>query len=444
MIFSFSTCRLVLLVSAACNAMTSAELTVNLGGAGHYAILAMTGISTVPSSNIYGDIAVSPIDEAAMTGFALTLDLSEQFSKSTQVFASSGGDASSTHSGHAYAASYGAPISDVLTVAVVDMETAYTDAANRLNADATRINVEAGILGGLFGGPDDPLTPGVYTFDTNVFLNGDVHFSGDGVYIIQMTGNLVQAAGYEVILGAGARAENIFWQVEGFVEVGAGATMQGIILAKTKVDFITGSSLKGRVLTQTACNLQMATITEPSPEPTDTTITEPDTEPIEGSDDLVSFFYLELETDGNPEDDDIFDAVDLFVDSYNQLLVTEYDDSFDRRMSNATNASVESLSPGSRRLDHPQQESRQLGRRHYLLFLRISGSCRGCGSNSFFTNQSNRRDRKLLDESGSDNLLPGVPTEAALLAAYSSELSSSLVDYGSIVGAVSLYEVSEP
>jgi hypothetical protein len=57
--------------------------------------------------------------------------------------------------------------------------------------------------------------------------------------------------------------------------------MQGIILAKTKVDFITGSSLKGRILTQTACNLQMATTTEPGPEPTDTEPT--DTEPIEGS-----------------------------------------------------------------------------------------------------------------------------------------------------------------
>jgi hypothetical protein len=441
MVFSFSTCQLVLLVSAACNAMTSAELTVNLGGAGHYAILAKTGISTVPSSSIFGDIAVSPIAATAMTGFALTLDSSTQFSKSTQVFASSGGDASSTHSGHAYAASYGAPISAVLTVAVGAMETAYTDAANRLNADAARINVGGGILGGVYGGPDAPLTPGVYTFGSNVLLNGDVHFSGDGVYIIQMTGNLVQAAGYEVILSAGAKSENIFWQVAGFVKVNAGATMQGIILAKTKVDFITGSSLKGRILTQTACNLQMATITEPSSEPTDTTITEPDTEPIEGSNDLVSSFYLELETNGTPDYDNIFDAVDLFVDSFNRLLVTEYDDPFERRMRNAI---VDSITPGRRRLDHPQQESRRLQSMHYLLFLRVSGSCMGCGSNSWFTNQSIRRDRKLLDENVFDNLLPGVPTEAALLAAYSFELSSSSGDYGSIVGAISLDEVSEP
>jgi hypothetical protein len=33
-------------------------------------------------------------------------------------------------------------------------------------------------------------------------------------------------------------------------------------LVKTDVVFVTGSSLNGRVLAQTACNLQMATITE--------------------------------------------------------------------------------------------------------------------------------------------------------------------------------------
>jgi hypothetical protein len=272
MMFSFSTCRFVLLVSAACSAMTSAEPTVNLGFADQYVILAKSGISTVPSSNIYGDIAVSPIAATAMTGFSLTLDSTAQFSKSTQVLASTGGDPSLRHPGHAFSASYGAPISAVLTAAVGAMETAYTDAAGRLNPDGDRLNLGGGILGGVYaGGPEAPLTPGVYTFASNVDLNGNVHFSGDGVYIIQITGNLEQAAAYGVFLEDGAKPENIFWQVAGHVVVGTGATMQGIILAKTKADFLTGSSLNGRVLTQTACNLQQATITEP------------DTEPIEGS-----------------------------------------------------------------------------------------------------------------------------------------------------------------
>jgi hypothetical protein len=37
--------------------------------------------------------------------------------------------------------------------------------------------------------------------------------------------------------------------------------MKGIVLAKKHVMFITGSFLDGRVLTQTACNLQSTTIT---------------------------------------------------------------------------------------------------------------------------------------------------------------------------------------
>jgi hypothetical protein len=429
MMFSFSICRLVLLVSAACSAMTSAELTVNLGGAGDYVILAKSGISTLPSSKITGNIAVSPIVATAMTGFSLILDpTTQQFSKSTQV------------TGQAHAASYGAPISAALTTAVGAMGAAYTDAASRLNPDADRTNVGGGILGGVYGGPTKPLTPGVYTFVSNVRLDGDVHFSGAGVFIIQMTENLVQAANCNVILEDGARPENIFWQVAGFVQVGADAHMEGIILAKTKVDFITGSSLNGRVLTQTACNLQM------------TTIIEPDTEPI---DDFVSFFKWELKTDYSAlelfEDfaDILKNHADLFVESYNDLQLTGYDDPFGRRMYSAI-----FIAPGGRRLDHPQQESRQL-QKNPLLFLQVSGYCRGCGSDFSFTkNQVVGRHRKLQllqpDEPTDDwsefPPQPQVPTESDMFDRYVYLLSSSessSAKYGSIE-LVDLKEVSNP
>mmetsp|Transcript_1041 Transcript_1041/g.2098 ORF Transcript_1041/g.2098 Transcript_1041/m.2098 type:complete len:277 (-) Transcript_1041:208-1038(-) len=256
--FSSSACRLALLVSAACNAMTSAEDTINLGDAGNYAILGKTGISTVPSSAITGDIAVSPIVDTAMTGFSFAMDPSTEFSTSSQI------------TGNAYAANYGGTTPADLTAAVSAMEAAYTDAAGRTMPSADRINYGEGFLGGNYGGPEFPLTPGVYTFGSDVYLNSDVQFSGDGVYIIQITGNLKQAANFDVILdpvddGDGpAQANDIFWQVAGYVEVGTGAKMQGIILAKTRADFLTGSSLEGRVLTQTACNLQSAKITQPA------------------------------------------------------------------------------------------------------------------------------------------------------------------------------------
>jgi hypothetical protein len=254
MMFSFNAFRFVLVLAAACNAVPSAaEPTVELGFADQYVILAKAGISTVPQSDIDGDIAVSPIAATALTGFSLAADSTGTFSTSTQI------------TGKAFAASYGGDTPVLLTTAVSDMETAYTNAAGRLNPDAARINLGGGILGGVYGGADDPLTAGVYIFDTNVDIAENIFFAGSAtdIFIIQMTGDLLQTANKFVTLSDGALAKNIFWQVAGKVVVGAGAHLEGILLVKTEVLFETGSSLNGRVLAQTACNLQVATISQP-------------------------------------------------------------------------------------------------------------------------------------------------------------------------------------
>jgi hypothetical protein len=229
------------------------EDTVDLGFAGNYVILTKTGISTVPTSSITGDIAVSPIAATAITGFSLSADSNGEFSTSTQVV------------GEVFAANYAVPIPIQLTNAVSAMETAYTDAAGRPNEDAARTNLGEGLLGEVgFGDATTPLTPGVYTFGTDVNIGADITFSGNAtdIFIIQMTGDLLQAADTGVFLSNGALAKNIFWQVAGRVQVEATAHMEGILLVKTDVLFKTGSSLNGRVLAQTACNLQSATITQ--------------------------------------------------------------------------------------------------------------------------------------------------------------------------------------
>jgi hypothetical protein len=255
--FSSNAIRFVLVLATAFNAVTSATDTprVELGSAGNYAILTKTGISTVPSSAITGDIAVSPIARGAMTGFSFTLGpKSGEMSESVQVTGTSF-SADSVQTG----------VPAALTAAVSDMETAYTDAAGRVNPDAARIDLGAGILGGAFGGETAPLTPGVYTFGSDVNIASHIFFDGnndpDAVFIIQMTGNLNQFAA--VTLLNGANAENIFWQVAGKVEVAAYESLEGILLVKTAVTFKTGASLNGRILAQTECALQMAKITEP-------------------------------------------------------------------------------------------------------------------------------------------------------------------------------------
>jgi hypothetical protein len=259
MMFSSNVCRFAAFsfLSLSANADTDTvrgvqrrlEPTVNLGDlgtlsdAGNYAILAKTGISTTGTTAIIGNIAVSPIAATAMTGFDLFW---------------SGVAATSTlvTNGKLFASNYAAPTPVHLTTAVGAMETAYTDAAGRQTTSAATTNIGAGTLSGV------TLTPGVYTFGSNVLINGDITIAGSNtdIFIIQITGNLIQAANKNVILTGGAKWENVFWQVAGLVEVGAGAHMEGTLLVKTAVTFITGSSLGGRVLAQTACVLQSATI----------------------------------------------------------------------------------------------------------------------------------------------------------------------------------------
>jgi hypothetical protein len=282
MMFSSNVCRFALFsfLSLSANADTDTvrgvqrelttvvELPVDLGTAGNYAILSKTGISTVPASVITGNIAVSPIAGEAMTGFEMAMGDDGAHSKD--------GTNQLLSSGSAYAANYGGVTPGLLTVAVLDMETAYTDAAGRPCADAARVNLGAGLLGGAQkGGATTPLTYGVYKFSTNVLITGDLFFEGTNtdIFIIQVAGNVIIDAGYSMVLKAAAAAtdqnnkplaKNIFWQVAGHVTVGAGAHLEGIFLVKTAATFITGSSLTGRVLAQTRCDLQKATITQPA------------------------------------------------------------------------------------------------------------------------------------------------------------------------------------
>jgi hypothetical protein len=268
--FASNACRFAILafLSLSANAETirgaaQRELTedaVNLRTAGNFAILAQTGVTnTGTTTNITGNIGVSPIKAGAITGLVL--------SAPPTTSSTSGLDGVT---GNVYASDYADPTPASLTAAVSDMQTAYNDAAGRNNPDAARINLAAGGLAG------QTLTPGVYTFTTSVLITSAITFQGDAndIFIIQIAQGLSQAADVNVILKdasgivsgdtgyTGPQASKIFWQVAGAVDIGANSHMEGVLLAATAVTFITGSSLNGRVLTQTACNLDSNTIDE--------------------------------------------------------------------------------------------------------------------------------------------------------------------------------------
>ena len=238
---------IVFAVFQAGQAAFAAQLPVTLGAAGNYAILAKSGISTVPASMIVGDIGVSPIDSTAITGFALSLPAGGSFSTSPEV------------TGKVYAPDYAAPTSTILTTAVGDMETAYADAAGRSLPDFTEFG--AGQIGGR------TLVPGLYKWSSGVLISSDVTLAGgpSDVWIFQISGKIIEANGAKVLLAGGASAANIFWQSFGDVALGTAAHFEGIILAQTSISLGTGASLNGRILAQTAVTLDASKVIAPTP-----------------------------------------------------------------------------------------------------------------------------------------------------------------------------------
>ena len=218
-----------------------------LRSAGNYVILAQTGISTVPSSAVTGDIAVSPIAATAMTGFSLVADPTNLFSQSPQL------------AGRAFAADYAVPIPATLTSAVGDMQTAYLDAANRITPDF--LELATGNIGGL------TLAQGLYKWTTGISIPTDVTIAGgpNDVWIFQTSGVLSSASATHVILSGGAQAKNIYWQVAGNAAFGTYSHFEGVVLCATDVALMTGATMNGRILAQTAVTLQMATLTQPAP-----------------------------------------------------------------------------------------------------------------------------------------------------------------------------------
>ena len=223
-----------------------------LGTAANYVILAKTGVSTVPSSAVTGNVGLSPAARPFLTGWSLISEPTDTYFTSAQVAAP----------GKLYAAdNVGGSTSVNLTTAVGDMETAYTTAAGMAPAGGGLITAcpGTGNLGGL------TIVPGVYTcanavtIPTTVTLNG----SATDVWVFRFAQTLTQSAATQVSLSGGALPQNVFWQVAQGVDIGTTALMQGVILGKTLINLQTGATANGRLLAQTAVTLDQNAVTIP-------------------------------------------------------------------------------------------------------------------------------------------------------------------------------------
>jgi Ice-binding-like len=224
----------------------AAGVPVNLRTAGNYAILAESGISTVPPAVITGALGIYPMAASFITNFSLIADSTNVFSTSAQV------------TGKVYAADYAVPTPSNLLTAVGDMGLAFTDAAGRA-PDVTELG--AGSIGGM------TLAPGVYRWGTAVLIPTDLTLNGSStaVWIFQIAQTLTLSSAVRVHLTGGALAKNVFWQVAGSVELGTTSHLEGIVLSATMINLRTGASIAGRLLAQTAVTLDSSTVTQPAP-----------------------------------------------------------------------------------------------------------------------------------------------------------------------------------
>ena len=216
-----------------------------------YAILAKTAVDTIPTSIVTGNVGLSPHSSAGgLTGWSETEDVTFTYSTSDQVVSPF----------KLYAANYSAGTTAAdLTAAVHSMETAYTAAAGLPAGVGPFLNTGTGTL------TDRTLAPGIYTWGSNVSIPTDLTLNGSAtdMWVFQITGNLSMAGAKNVILSGGALPENIIWQVAGNVNIGAGSHFKGIILCMTDITFGNLSSIDGRLLAQTAVNIDATTVTQP-------------------------------------------------------------------------------------------------------------------------------------------------------------------------------------
>jgi len=217
---------------------------VNLGTAGNYVILAKSAISTTGATSVVGDLGLSPASASFITGFALSAPPTT-FSLSSLV------------TGSIWADDYDAPTPTSLTTAVLDMQTAYTDAAGRTLPDFTELG--AGDISGL------TLVPGLYKWGTGVSCNTGVTLAGgaDDIWIFQIAQDLTVGNGAILTLSGGAQAGNVFWQVAGTTTLGTTVSFKGIILCQTLIALNTGATVTGRLLAQTAVTLGATAVINP-------------------------------------------------------------------------------------------------------------------------------------------------------------------------------------
>ena len=133
----------------------------------------------------------------------------------------------------------------VATQAGIDILAAYNDLGSRT----------CGSNHGLTFGSNETLSPGVHCADPGAAsLSGNLTLDGGGnsqaVFIIKINGAFSSTSGSQIILTNGTAPCNVFWQINGTVDLD-NTTLKGTIIANGAVNLTSFTSISGRVLTTT-------------------------------------------------------------------------------------------------------------------------------------------------------------------------------------------------
>jgi type VI secretion system secreted protein VgrG len=187
----------------------------SLGSAGTFAVLGGSTVTNTGTSNIVGNVGVSP--GSAITGFPPGV----------------------ITNGALHAAD------PTATEAHADLATAYTAFAGLASPPAN--NLTGQDLGG------KTLTPGVYHYDVAAtWSSGTLTFDAQNVptarFVIQIGTTLITPSSSSVVLINGADARNIYFQVGTSATLGSGSSFIGNILADASITTVGGTNLTGRLL----------------------------------------------------------------------------------------------------------------------------------------------------------------------------------------------------
>jgi hypothetical protein len=191
---------------------------VDLGSADQYSVLGGSDITNTGNSAVTGYVGVSP--GTSQTGFGSFAQGCTNMGTSTST-----------------------------AQAKNDLTTAFNDAQGRVITSVVPVQLggntyPAGVYGSTSG------LGGTFQITGTLVLDG----GGDtnSVFIFKMATTLNTASGAMVKLINGATAQNVFWEVGTSATLGDTNTFQGTIMAGQSISVLSGSTINGRLLAETA------------------------------------------------------------------------------------------------------------------------------------------------------------------------------------------------